>query len=182
MPNYHGIVNTTHMACWDIDSLNMAGVYATADLDNGTLVTLKNIAKVDDTGVITGYEYIVEPAAANATNVWLVATPEVGYSLDVQIHDDIRYFYNEAGKPMSIKGILTGGVDCIEVDAKAFTDGNLPVVANIGQLCGVAANGKFAAPAASVATGAAFRVEGFHTITCGADEVPTVVLRCMRNA
>lgn len=182
MPNYHGIVNTTHMACWDVDSLNMAGVYATADMDNGTLVTLKNIAKVDDTGVITGYEYVVEPAAANATNVWIVATPEVGYSLETQIHDDIRYFYNEAGKPMSIKGILTGGVDCVEVDAKAFTGGTLPVVGNIGQLCGIAANGKFAAPAATVATGAAFRVEGFHTITCGADEVPTVVLRCMRNA
>lgn len=182
MPNYHGIVNTTHMACWDVDSLNMAGVYATADMDNGTLVTLKNIAKVDDTGVITGYEYVVEPAAANATNVWIVDTPEVGYSLETQIHDDIRYFYNEAGKPMSIKGILTGGVDCVEIDAKAFTGGTLPVVGNIGQLCGVAANGKFAAPAASVANGAAFRVEGFHTITCGADEVPTVVLRCMRNA
>ena len=180
---FHGIVNTTNMACTNIDAMNMAGVYATADIDNGTLVTLKNIAKVDDSGVITGYEYMVEPAAANATNVWLVATPEVGKTLEMQIHDDIRYFYNEAGKPMSIKGILTGGVDCVEVDAMAFTGGTLPVVANVGQYCGVAANGKFAAPQAQApAAGAYFRIEGFHSITCGADEVATAVLRCMRNA
>lgn len=181
MANYHGIVNTMSMSCINVDALNIAGVYATADLDNGTLVTLKNIAKVDETGAITGFEYMVEPAAANATNVWLVATPEVGKTLEMQIHDDIRYFYNEAGKPMSVKGFIPG-IDCFEVDAKAFANGTLPVVGNIGQLCGVAANGKFAAPAATVATGAAFRVEGFHSITCGADEVATVVLRCMKNA
>nr|DAL35957.1 MAG TPA_asm: hypothetical protein [Bacteriophage sp.] len=182
MANYHGIVNTMSMSCINVDAMNMAGVYATADLDNGTLVTLKNIAKVDETGTITGFEYMVEPAAANATNVWLVATPEVGKTLEMQIHDDIRYFYNEAGKPMSIKGILAG-IDCPEVDASAFAGGTLPVVANVGQYCGVAANGKFAAPQANApAAGAYFRVEGFHSITCGADEVATVVLRCMRNA
>lgn len=177
---FHGIVNTTNMACWNIDAMNLAGVYATGDLDNGTLVTLKNIAKVDSTGTITGYEYVVEPATANAANVFIVATPEVGKTLEMQIHDDIRYFYNEAGKPMSIKAFLPG-IDCVEVDATAF-GGTLPAVGDVGKLCGVAANGKFAAAQESVATGAAFRVEGFHSITCGADEVATVVLRCMKNA
>lgn len=176
----HGIVNTTHMACWNIDALNETGVYATADLDNGTLVTLDKIAKTDD-GDITGYQYEVKPAAANAVNVFLVATPEVGRTLEMQIHDDIRYFYNEAGKPMDIKGIVAG-MDCIEVDAMAFTGGTLPAKANVGQYCGVAANGKFAAPTASApASGAYFRVEGLHSIECGADVVPTVVLRCMKN-
>lgn len=174
----HGIVNTTSMMCWDVDALNMVGVYATADIDNGTLVTLTKIAKTD-AGDITGYQYEVTPAAANAVNVWLVATPEVGKTLDMQIHDDIRYFYNKAGLPMDIKGIVAG-FDCIEVDATAFAGGTLPTV---GQFCGVAANGKFAAGAASApAAGAYFRVEGLHTITCGADEVKTAVLRCMKNA
>lgn len=174
----HGIVNTTNMMCWDVDALNMVGVYATADIDNGTLVTLTKIAKTD-AGDITGYQYEVAPAAANAVNVWLVATPEVGKTLDMQIHDDIRYFYNKAGLPMDIKGIVAG-FDCIEVDATAFAGGTLPTV---GQFCGVAANGKFAAGAASApAAGAYFRVEGLHTITCGADEVKTAVLRCMKNA
>lgn len=174
----HAIVNTTNMMCWDVDALNMVGVYATADIDNGTLVTLTKIAKTD-AGDITGYQYEVAPAAANAVNVWLVATPEIGKTLDMQIHDDIRYFYNKAGLPMDIKA-LVAGFDCVEVDATAFAGGTLPTV---GQFCGVAANGKFAAGAASApAAGAYFRVEGLHTITCGADEVKTAVLRCMKNA
>ena len=177
---FHGIVNTTHMACWNIDALNETGVYATGDLDNGTLVTLTKIAKTD-AGVVTGYQYEVAPATANATNVFLVATPEVGRTLEMQIHDDIRYFYNEAGKPMDIKGIVAG-MDCIEVDAMAFSGGTLPTNTNVGQYCGVAASGKFGTFAASAPTsGAYFRLEGLHSIECGADVVNTAILRCMKN-
>lgn len=176
----HTICNTTNMMCTNVDALNMVGINATTDIDNGTLVTLTKIAKTD-AGDITGYQYEVAPAAANSVNVWLVATPEVGKTLDMQIHDDIRYFYNKAGLLMDIKGIVAG-FDCIEVDATAFQTGVLPTQAQVGQLCGVAANGKFATPAATVASGATFRVEGLHTITCGADEVKTAVLRCMKNA
>lgn len=176
----HTICNTTNMMCWDVDALNMVGINATTDIDNGTLVTLTKIAKTE-AGDITGYQYEVAPAAANAVNVWLVATPEIGKTLEMQVHDDIRYFYNKAGLPMDIKGIVAG-FDCFEVDATAFANGTLPTNGQIGQLCAVANNGKFAAPAASVASGATFRVEGLHTITCGADEVKTAVLRCMKNA
>lgn len=176
----HTICNTTNMMCWDVDALNMVGINATTDIDNGTLVTLTKIAKTE-AGDITGYQYEVAPAAANAVNVWLVATPEIGKTLEMQVHDDIRYFYNKAGLPMDIKA-LVAGFDCFEVDATAFANSTLPTKDQIGQLCGVATNGKFAAPAASVASGATFRVEGLHTITCGADEVKTAVLRCMKNA
>lgn len=176
----HGIVNTTAMMCTNVDALNMVGINATTDIDNGTLVTLTKIAKTE-AGDITGYQYEVAPAAANSVNVWLVATPEIGKTLEMQVHDDIRYFYNKAGLPMDIKGIVAG-FDCFEVDATAFANGTLPTNSQIGQLCAVANNGKFAAPAASVASGATFRVEGLHTITCGADEVKTAVLRCMKNA
>lgn len=177
----HGIVNTTSMMCWDVDALNMVGVYATADIDNGTLVTLDKIAKTD-AGDITGYQYEVVPAGAKAVNVWIVATPEVGKTLDMQIHDDIRYFYNKAGLPMDIKA-LVAGFDCVEVDALAFVSGTLPTTAQVGQYCGVGDNGKFDTPINSAPTeGAYFRVEGLHTITCGADEVKTAVLRCMKNA
>ena len=176
----HTICNTTNMMCWDVDALNMVGINATTDIDNGTLVTLTKIAKTE-AGDITGYQYEVAPAAANAVNVWLVATPEIGKTLEMQVHDDIRYFYNKAGLPMDIKGIVAG-FDCFEVDATAFANGTLPTNSQIGQFCAVANNGKFAAPAASVTSGATFRVEGLHTITCGADEVKTAVLRCMKNA
>ena len=176
----HTICNTTNMMCTNVDALNMVGINATTDIDNGTLVTLTKIAKTE-AGDITGYQYEVAPAAANAVNVWLVATPEIGKTLEMQVHDDIRYFYNKAGLPMDIKGIVAG-FDCFEVDATAFANGTLPTNGQIGQFCAVANNGKFAAPAASVTSGATFRVEGLHTITCGADEVKTAVLRCMKNA
>ena len=176
----HTICNTTSMTCWDVDALNMVGINATTDIDNGTLVTLTKIAKTE-AGDITGYQYEVAPAAANAVNVWLVATPEIGKTLEMQVHDDIRYFYNKAGLPMDIKA-LVAGFDCFEVDATAFANGTLPTNSQIGQLCGVATSGKVASPAASGASGATFRVECLHTITCGADEVKTAVLRCMKNA
>lgn len=174
----HGIVNTTAMACTNVDALNLVGLF-TADVDNGTLVTLKKMRQATN-GTITGYEYDVELAAANATGVYIVATPEVGKTLEQQVHDDIRTFYNVKGLPFDIKGFIAG-VDFVEVDALAFANSTLPTAANVGQFCGVAANGKFAAPAASVASGASFRVEGLHSITCGKDEVATVILRCVRN-
>lgn len=176
MAKNHGIVNTTSMSCINVDALNICGI-ASTDMDNGTLVTLKNITK-DTTGNITGYQYDVEAADANATDVWIVATPEVGYDLDMQIHDDIRYFYNVAGKPMSVKGLIPG-IDCVELDAVAF-GGTLPTNTNIGQYYPIAANGKLGTASSSKpASGAYFRLEGLHTITCGIDEVPTAVVRYM---
>lgn len=176
MAKNHGVVNTTSMSCINVDALNICGI-AESDMDNGTLVTLKNITK-DTTGNITGYQYTVEAAAANATDVWIVATPEVGYDLDMQIHDDIRYFYNVAGKPMSVKGLIPG-IDCVELDAVAF-GGTLPTNTNIGQYYPIAASGKLGTASATKPTaGAYFRLEGLHTITCGSDEVPTAVVRCM---
>lgn len=176
----HAILNSVHMSSWDNDALNLAGVCET-DLDNGALVTLKQINRDATSGIVGGYEYTVEPAAAGADNVWIVDSPEVGYDLETQIHDDPRYFYNVAGKPMSLKG-LCSGIDCIEITAPLFVGGTLPTVAQLGQYVAPAAGGKYAAPVASApASGAYFRVEGLSTIACGGEEVPAVILRCMAN-
>lgn len=181
MPNTHAIANGISCAYWDVDSLNMAGICETADLDNGALVTLKKMNVDTTTGKVKGFEYIVEPAAADADNVWFVDSPEVGYTLEMQIHDDPRYFYNVQGKPMSIKGILSG-VDCVEITKEQFENTTLPTVAQIGQYVKPAEGGKYSAPVAQAPdAGAYFRVEALSTITCGADEVPSVILRCMAN-
>lgn len=174
----HGIVNTTNMACWNIDAMNKVGV-ASVDLDNGTLVTIGKISQATD-GTITSYHYILIPATANAEHVLLVASPEVGRTLEMQIHDDIRYFYNEQGKPVDVKDIMPQ-VDVVELDAVAF-GGTLPTTAQIGQFVSPAANGKYGTPVASApTTGMYFVVEGFHSITCGQEEVKTVLLRCVKN-
>lgn len=175
----HAILNSTSLSAMNIDALCIAGV-ATVDLDNGQLVTLKNINRTTD-GTIAGYEYNVEPATADADNVWLVESPEVGTTLEMQIHDDPRYFYNPAGVTLSLRG-LVGGVDCFEVTKEVFTSDNLPTSAQLGQYVSPDVNGKYGDPAAEVPnTGAYFRVEGLTTIACGMEEVPAVVLRCMAN-
>lgn len=179
MSKNHAICNSTSMMSWDVDALVMAGV-ATVDLDNGQLVTLEKINRTDD-GVIHGYEYNVKPAEADADNVWLVESPEVGYNLEQQIHNDPRYFYVPAGKTMSLRG-LVGGVDCFTITKEDFASGALPVVGDVGKYVASAGNGKYGAPVAQApAEGAYFRIEGFDNFTCGFEEVPGVVLRCMAN-
>lgn len=176
----HAILDGSSTMYWDNDALNMAGVCATVDLDNGQLVTLKQINR-EANGDVKGFEYEVEPATAGADNVWIVASPEVGYDLESQLHDDPRYFYNPKGKAMSVKALMSG-VDVIKVTKEVFTTGNLPTQANLGQYIAPDADGKYAdAVAVAPAQGAYFRVEGFGTFTCGFEEVPAVYLRCMAN-
>lgn len=176
----HAILDGSSTMYWDNDALNMAGV-ATVDLDNGQLVTLKKINRVDTTGDVEGFEYEVEPAAAGADNVWIVASPEVGYDLESQLHDDPRYFYNLAGKAMSVKALMSG-VDVIKVTKEVFTANALPAAGDVDKFIPVDANGKYGAVQADApASGAYFRVEGFGTFSCGMEEVPAVYLRCMAN-
>ena len=181
MAMIHAILDGSSTMYWDNDALNMAGVCTTTDLDNGQLVTLKKINRVTGTGAVEGFEYEVVPAGAGADNVWIVASPEVGYDLESQLHDDPRYFYNEAGKPMSLRAIMDG-VDCFEITKELFTSGTLPAVGDIGKYVAPDANGKYAAPVSPApVSGAYFRIEGLTTIKCGFEEIPAVLLRCIKN-
>lgn len=179
MSKTHAILVSNSLTAMSVDALCIAGV-ATTDLDNGQLVTLGNITRTTD-GDVTGYQYEVTAATAGADNVWLVESPEVGTDLEMQIHDDPRYFYTPAGKTLSLRGLI-GGVDCFTITKEDFASGTLPVTANLGQFVPPAAGGKYGAPVETAPTsGAYFRIEGFDTITCGNEEVPGVVLRCMKN-
>lgn len=177
----HGYINTTKMCAENVDAMNCAGIYTAGDVDNGTLVVLSSMNNTAQ-GQIAGYEYTVTLAAANqAGDVWVVASPEVGTTVEQQILADPRLFYNAAGKPMSLK-YLVDGVDCIEVTAECFSNGTLPDYTT-NKFATIAANGKYTA-AAAAPTGTAnvgyFSVEGLHTTTIGMEEVPTVVLRYHR--
>lgn len=180
----HGYINTTKMCAENIDAMNCAGIYAGGDVDNGTIVTLDGMNTVSsgtNQGAIQGYEYKIALASSTTTgDVWVVASPEVGSTIDQQILSDPRYFYNAQGLPMSLK-YLVDGVDCIEVTAECFTGGTLPdAVTN--KFVTVGANGQLTA-AAAAASGAGkpyFTLEGLHTVTIGATEVPTAVLRYHR--
>ena len=175
--NVHGYVNTMRCACENVDAFNRVGIYSTGDLDNGVFVTLTGINKGNDK-VVKGFEYTVAPASATSYGVWLVATPEVGTTLEQQMMSDPRYFYNAKGRPMSLK-FLNPKTDIIEVDANCFASKTLPTTESYVT---IGANGKLVAGSAPEGTGKTyFSVVGFNTVAVGMEQMKTVLLQCEAN-
>ena len=177
MANTHGYVSTMRCACENVDAFNRVGIYSTGDLDNGVFVTLTGINKGNDK-VVKGFEYTVAPATATSSGVWLVATPEVGTTLEQQMMSDPRYFYNAKGRPMSLK-FLNPKTDIIEVDANCFASKALPTTegyATIGE------GGKLVAAGSAPSAGKTyFSVVGFNTVAVGMEQMKTVLLQCEAN-
>ena len=177
MANTHSYVSTMRCACENVDAFNRVGIYSTGDLDNGVFVTLTGINK--GTGnAVKGFEYNVAPASATSYGVWLVATPEVGTTLEQQMMSDPRYFYNAKGRPMSLK-FLNPKTDIIEVDANCFASKALPTTegfVTIGE------GGKLVAAGSAPAAGKTyFSVVGFNTVAVGMEQMKTVLLQCEAN-
>ena len=177
MANTHSYVSTMRCACENVDAFNRVGLYSTGDLDNGVFVTLTGINKGNDK-VVKGFEYTVAPASATSNGVWLVATPEVGTTLEQQMMSDPRYFYNAKGRPMSLK-FLNPKTDIIEVDANCFASKALPTTegyATIGE------GGKLVAAGSAPSAGKTyFSVVGFNTVAVGMEQMKTVLLQCEAN-
>ena len=175
--NVHGYVSTMRASCENVDAFNRVGIYSTGDLDNGVFVTLTGINKGVDNAV-KGFEYTVTPASATSYGVWLVATPEVGTTLEQQMMSDPRYFYNAKGRPMSLK-FLNPKTDIIEVDANCFASKALPTsegYVTIGE------GGKLVAAGSAPAAGKTyFSVVGFNTVAVGMEQMKTVLLQCEAN-
>lgn len=159
--NTHAVFNGTHCAFWDVDSYNYVGISET-DMDNGTFVKLGAIGLASD----GGYEFAVE--AAESPDL-ICGTPAQGYGILDNLFDDPRYFYNEAGKPISVKRLVKG--DCIELTAGAFTaePGTSDTYAN------VQATGKLTAT--STADNAHFAILGSRTMDIGVELVKTWILQ-----
>ena len=179
MANTHSYVSTMRCACENVDAFNRVGIYSTGDLDNGVFVTLTGINKGSSDKVVKGFEYTVAPASDASSGVWLVATPEVGTTLEQQMMSDPRYFYNAKGRPMSLK-FLNPKTDIIEVDAHCFASKALPTTegyVTIGE------GGKLvAAGSAPVGGGKTyFSVVGFNTVAVGMEQMKTVLLQCEAN-
>ena len=177
MANTHSYVSTMRCACENVDAFNRVGIYSTGDLDNGVFVTLTGINKGAD-GAVKGFEYTVAPASDASSGVWLVATPEVGTTLEQQMMSDPRYFYNAKGRPMSLK-FLNPKTDIIEVDAHCFASGALPTTEGYVT---IGANGKLVAGSAPEGAGKTyFSVVGFNTVAVGMEQMKTVLLQCEAN-
>ena len=177
--NVHGYVSTMRASCENVDAFNRVGIYSTGDLDNGVFVTLTGINKGSSGNAVKGFEYNVAPASATSYGVWLVATPEVGTTLEQQMMSDPRYFYNVQGRPMSLK-FLNPKTDIIEVDANCFASKTLP---NTEGYVTIGANGKLVASASAPEGGGKtyFSVVGFNTVAVGMEQMKTVLLQCEAN-
>lgn len=175
MANTHGVLNTTHCACWDIDAYSFTGIAAT-DIDNGTFLKLGKIKNT--TGVIDEYVFDVEvDANGAATQKYIADTPRPGSSADLamQLYDDPRYFYNEAGKPIQLRRIVNG--DCIEIDANAFGAGKTPVDQPTYTTASIGADGKLEMVSAS----GEFDLLGQKSVGVGQQDMTVWVLMYMGN-
>ena len=176
MANTHSFINTTRCVCWDVDAFNACGIGA-VDFDNGQFVTRGAMALKAATG---GYEFAVAAPGANATGLWVIDTPEVGSTVEMQIFDDPRHFYNPAGQPMSIR-YLRPEVDFIEVPASAFATGSTPVEQPTYTFVSVNTNGRLVIAQQAPAQGTYFTIAAKDTIDIGQEIVPTWILKCERN-
>ena len=179
MPNNHGYLNSTMLSAWDVDAYVCAGV-ATVDLDNGTLVT-RGTLNVDSSKNLQGYEFNVAKPGANATNLWIVDTPTAsGASVEMQILNDPRNFYNIAGRPVSLR-YLVPEVDFIEVDANCFATGSAPSDQPTYTFVSVNTDGKLVIAQSAPASGTYFSLEAINTTPFGQELAPTYILKCVRN-
>ena len=177
MANTHSYVSTMRCACENVDAFNRVGIYSTGDLDNGVFVTLTGINKGADNAV-KGFEYNVALASDASSGVWLVATPEVGTTLEQQMMSDPRYFYNAKGRPMSLK-FLNPKTDIIEVDANCFASKTLPTTEGYAT---IGTGGKLVAAGSAPSAGKTyFSVVGFNTVAVGMEQMKTVLLQCEAN-
>lgn len=170
------------MKIFDVDSYNHVGIYSTADIDNGVLVTLNGMNVDATTGKVKGYEYNVALATATSEDCWIAVTPRPNQAIESQLYSDPRYMYNIAGKPISIKH-LDPKVDVLKFDYTAFDATPTFAVGDIGKFVKIGSNGKLDADLVSSApaTGTYFRVEGYEDFSIGQELVPGVLLRCMKN-
>lgn len=172
--NNHSFVIRT-LDDWQNDAINCAGV-STVDLDNGQFVTRGDLGLKTD----GGYEFACALPTTNATDLWLVETPPVGSTVEMQEMSDPRYFYNPKGSAFSIKG-LTAGRTFIEVPASAFQDAKDPKTVASATVASVGTDGRLVAAASAPASGTYFTIEAEHTVDIGIEAVPTWILKCARN-
>lgn len=171
----HAICNTMSCGCWNSDAQKICGI-AETDLENGTFVVLGDMALNDD--VPGGFEYNVEVASDADSAVWVVRTPEVGDTIEMQMSNDPRNFYNKAGKGLSLC-YMNPNYDHIEVDALAFVAEELP---DVDAYCGIAGGKLVVLDSGDEETApVVFKVVALHQISIGAETVPTVILRCENN-
>lgn len=116
----HNVVIKAAYAALNVDSYNRTAVNATANMDNGTVFTLK------EKSTTPGEKDVWKVAAATAadTEVWMAASPEVVITGDAPwqfrgLINDPRAFDNKAGRMIDAIKLVPG--DIIEMTGEGIT-------------------------------------------------------------
>lgn len=178
----------THVMAMDVDALNRVGVYASADVDNGTAL----VCGVQSSDAKQKHVFSVEPAAAVAKDLWLAYAPEVVTTADGSLEFrgldvDPRNFTNQAGKPFDMFKPVAG-VDLIQVTKDFFAEGYDPDAVNGATYVEIQADGSFKAVASATSdfAGLQFKIFAKEPIiiangAIGGEAVDAWILECTNN-
>jgi hypothetical protein len=178
----------THVMAMDVDALNRVGVYASADVDNGTAL----VCGVQSSDAKQKHVFSVEPAAAVAKDLWLAYSPEVVTTADGSLEFrgldvDPRNFTNQAGKPFDMFKPVAG-VDLIQVTKDFFADGYDPGTVSGATYVEIQADGSFKAVASPTSSfgGLQFKIFAKEPIiiangAIGGEAVDAWILECTNN-
>lgn len=164
----YAVINTMALAATNVDAYNLVGHY-TEDIENGCAVTPMEMRNEDYT-----YDVALFNTDDPVVELYVVATPEVGYGEDAY-HVDPRRFINRAGRPLSLKRFGCG--EHIELSEDGFINGGMDTY--VGQIITVDPDtGKFGVEVADLATATlAIQVEKRTSMTIGNDAVNGYILR-----
>ena len=128
MANY-GVVRTDNMKATKDGSIKSGRFYdetSPAAIENGNIVKLDSL--IDGERELWK---VVAPSAINASNLYLVATPEIIYDESLKSKGALKEFRNEAGENITLLQLQVGDVFAIsDACINAINDG-VPEVGNL---------------------------------------------------
>lgn len=178
----------TRVMAENVDALNRVGVYATANVDNGTALVCGTQS------AISGQKHVfsVTPAAAVAKDLWLAYSPEVVSTIDGSLEFkgldvDPRDFTNVKGKPFDMFKPVAG-VDLIQVTKEFFAEDYDPDTITSATYVEIQADGSFKAVASPTNdfAGLQFKIFAKEPIiiangAIGGEAVDAWILECTNN-
>ena len=178
----------TRVMAENVDALNRVGVYASADVDNGTAL----VCGVQSTNAGQKHVFSVTPASSVAKDLWLAYSPEVVSTVDGTLvfkglDSDPRHFTNKAGKPFDMFKPVAG-VDLIQVTKDFFKEDYDPGTITGATYVEIQADGSFKAVTSPTSSfgGLQFKIFAKEPIiiangAIGGEAVDAWILECTNN-
>jgi len=178
----------TRVMAENVNALNRVGVYATADVDNGTAL----VCGVQSTDAGQKHVFSVTPASSVAKDLWLAYSPEVNSIIDGTLEFrgmdvDPRDYTNVKGRPFDIFKPVAG-VDLIQVTKDFFAEGYDPDTVTGATYVEIQSNGSFRAVVSPTSSfgGLQFKIFAKEPIiiangAIGGEAIDAWILECTNN-